>query len=281
MKIGIVGLGLIGASFGRTLLKRTDHEVYGYDVDSVIIEEARFIYAIHKPLTEENVRDIDLLVFAVFAGDFKEVAETYLPNMKDGATVMDFCGNKRSIAADMLELSQVYPKINFIGGHPMSGREVAGIENSKDDLFDGASMVFTPINVGLDKVVFWKEFFISLGFGDVVVTTPENHDKNIAYTSQLCHIVSNAYIKSPTAKNHFGYSAGSYRDLTRVARLNPGMWTELMIGNADNLIAELDLLIENLQKYSDALKREDEITLYRLLQEGDSIKLKIDKGKIE
>ncbi len=281
MNIGIVGLGLIGASFGKLLSNRTDNVVYGYDIDEKTLKRAVEVNAISEPLTDDNISFIDLLVVAVYSGGFKAVAERFCKNMKSGATVMDFCGNKRSIAADMRSLSESFPHLDFIGGHPMSGREVSGIENSKENLFDWSSLVFTPIKAGLEKVIFLKEFFISLGFSEVVVTTPENHDKNIAYTSQLCHIVSNAYIKSPTAKNHFGYSAGSYKDLTRVARLDPKMWTELMTGNSDNLIFELDLLIENLKKYSTALKNKDERELFDLLKEGNDIKLEIDKGKIE
>ena len=194
---------------------------------------------------------------------------------------MDFCGNKRTIARDMQQLIKLRADINYIGGHPMAGREVAGIDNSLVSLFFGASMVLTPIKADIFAIDDLKKYFLSLAFNEVVITTPENHDKNIAYTSQLCHIVSNAYIKSPTAENHFGYSAGSYRDLTRVARLSPEMWTELMLSNADNLKNELDILIENLEKYSAALGAGDAAALKALLADGNDRKIKIDKGKLE
>ncbi|MBO4323489.1 MAG: prephenate dehydrogenase [Clostridia bacterium] len=280
MVIGIIGLGLMGASFGRTA-RKNGAKVYGFDLDGDVIKEAQLIGAIDDELSAVNARESDLLVFAAYQKDFSSSVKRFLPLLKNGATVMDFCGNKRTIARDMKKLSEEFPEINFVGGHPMAGREVSGINNSLPDLFAGASMVLAPIKADIGLLEEIKKYYLSLGFKEVVITTPENHDKNIAFTSQLCHIVSNAYIKSPTAENHFGYSAGSYKDLTRVARLSPEMWTDLMTANADNLSKELDCLIENLKKYSAALKNNDEKYLKELLAEGNDRKIKIDKGKIE
>ena len=276
MNVGIVGLGLMGASFGRALRAKGKAKVFGADIAEDTLLKAELIGAIDGVLDEKSATEIDMLVISVYPRDFKKVAETYLPFMKKGSVVLDFCGIKRNVCKDMKELSVSYPDINFIGGHPMAGREYSGIDHSVATLFEKASMLLIPVRTDIFKEEELKAFFLSVGFGEVVFTTAETHDEIISYTSQLCHIVSNAFIKSPTAQEHHGYSAGSYRDLTRVARLHPGMWSQLMIDNKDKLKTELDLLISNLQKYSDALGANDEKKLSELLAEGNDLKLKID-----
>ena len=276
MNVGIVGLGLMGASFGRALRAKGKAKVFGADIAEDTLLKAELIGAIDGVLDEKSATEIDMLVISVYPRDFKKVAETYLPFMKKGSVVLDFCGIKRNVCKDMKELSVSYPDINFIGGHPMAGREYSGIDHSVATLFEKASMLLIPVRTDIFKEEELKAFFLSVGFGEVVFTTAETHDEIISYTSQLCHIVSNAFIKSPTAQEHHGYSAGSYRDLTRVARLHPGMWSQLMMDNKDKLKTELDLLISNLQKYSDALGANDEKKLCELLAEGNDLKLKID-----
>ena len=275
-KIGIVGLGLMGASFGRLLVQR-GYEVYGADRDPAVMARALMAKAYSEPLTEETAKEVDLLVVAIFPRDFKGAAESYLPFLKKGAILSDFCGNKRIVVRAMKELREKYPSVVYCGGHPMAGREYSGVEHSSVRLFENASMILVPVTEDLFVLSELKKFYLSLGFGEVVVTTPEKHDEMIAYTSQLCHVVSNAFIKSETARRHGGYSAGSYKDLTRVARLNPDMWSELMEDNRDYLKEELDVLIGNLEKYRDALASGDEAALRTLLAEGDKIKREIDK----
>lgn len=276
MKIGIVGLGLMGASFGRTVRAKEKGTVYGADISEDTILKAELIGAIDGVLDVKTASEIDLLVISVYPRDFRKVAESYLPYMKKGSVVLDFCGIKRTVCEEMKELSASYPDINFVGGHPMAGREYSGIDHSVTTLFERASMLMIPVRTDIFAEEQLKAFFLSLGFGSVVFTTAETHDEIISFTSQLCHIVSNAFIKSPVAQEHHGFSAGSYRDLTRVARLHPRMWSQLMIDNKDKLKPELDLLIENLKKYSDALGQSDEKALENLLAEGNDLKLKID-----
>ena len=158
----------------------------------------------------------------------------------------------------------------------MAGREYSGIEHSLVALFDKASILLCPVNPEIEQLTMIKNFFREIGFSEVLITTPEKHDRIIAYTSQLAHVVSNAYIKSPTALDYKGFSAGSFRDLTRVARLNPVMWSELMMDNRDNLIKEIELLINNISKYKAALERSDEEGLRLLLEEGSELKIGID-----
>lgn len=278
MKIGIVGLGLIGGSFGRTAVK-AGHEVFGEDRQEAVLIKAEMLCAITGRLSEASSKNLDLLISAVNPSDFESSVEKYLPHLKSGAVVMDFCGTKRGVVSAMKRLSDKYGDLTFIGGHPMAGREFSGIEHSSATLFHKASMILVPVKGDIFALDGIKKLFLSLGFGEAVITTAENHDRMIAFTSQECHVVSNAFVKSPRAKEHFGYSAGSYKDMTRVARLSPAMWTELMLENADYLAEELDILVENLQKYSAAIKRGDKKELFDLLAEGNEIKLAIDVNK--
>ena len=228
MNIGIIGLGLIGGSFGRTAVK-AGHTVYGTDINAETLEKAQLLKAVDYGLDTDNAGKLDVLISAVNPSDFSSVIMPYLQFLKKGAVVMDFSGTKRGVVEVMKRFSESYPDLFFIGGHPMAGREFSGIDKSTATLFNKASMIFVPVKADifvLDKI---KLFFISLGFSEAVITTAENHDRMIAFTSQLCHVVSNAFIKSKTAREHFGYSAGSYNDLTRVARMNSDMWTELML----------------------------------------------------
>lgn len=278
MKIGIVGLGLIGGSFGRAAVK-AGHEVFGADISESVLEKAELLCAVTARLTEKNAETLDLLISAVNPSDFEASVKNYLPHMRGGAVVMDFCGTKRGVTETMRELSVRYEKLSFIGGHPMAGREFSGIEHSSATLFHKASMILVPVKADIFVMDEMKRLFSSLGFEKTVITTAENHDRMIAFTSQECHVVSNAYVKSPCAREHFGYSAGSYKDMTRVARLSPDMWAELMTQNADYLSSELEILIGNLNEYLTAIKRGDTEKLRALLAEGNEIKLAVDVNK--
>jgi len=190
--------------------------------------------------------------------------------------VAEFCGVKRAVCEPLWEAAAQYG-FKFYGGHPMAGLHFSGFSYSDVSMFQNASMVLVPPkDADINDLASLKALFTSIGFTNMQITTPEEHDRIIAYTSQLAHVVSNAYVKSPEAQVHNGFSAGSYKDLTRVAKLNAGMWTELFFENADNLIAEIDGIIANLQQYSDALKNQDEETLYTLLKAGSDRKEQID-----
>jgi len=166
----------------------------------------------------------------------------------------------------------------FIGGHPMAGKQFSGIKYADADLFRGATMILVPKeHENLFTVSRLSDLLRGAGFRSMTITTADKHDEMIAFTSQLAHVVSNAYIKSPTAEEHLSFSAGSYRDLTRVAKLNETMWTELFLDNADHLGFELDCLIHSLQEYRDAIAEGDADTLCRLLKEGRERKEAIDK----
>ncbi len=279
MKIGIVGLGLIGGSLGRTIVARTNHEVYAYDTDERSLKTGLVIKAYHEVLTEDNLKELDIIIFALYPNAIKKVLPKYAPKLKKGCVVMDCCGNKRQVVSLMRELKKDYPGLEFIGAHPMAGREFSGVRHSTATLYDRASMIIVPIENSLRTLSMIKEFALSIGFGSVVVTTAEKHDEIISYTSQLAHVVSSAYIKSPTAQQYLGFSAGSFRDMTRVARLSPEMWSQLMMENRENLLREIEEMKKNLSDYATALENADMDELKKLLADGNEKKLSAEKQK--
>lgn len=278
MTVGIIGLGLMGGSFGRMLVRR-GVKVLGFDVSSEVMLKAELMRAFTAPLNANNAKEIDLLVCAVNPNVFKRAAETFLPHLKSGAVVSDFCGVKRVTVSVMEKWATKFSELFFIGGHPMAGREFSGIEHSSVALYEKASMILAPVKADIFVVDKIKEFYLSVGFSRVVITDADFHDKTIAYTSQLCHIVSNAFIKNKRAEDRLGYSAGSFKDLTRVARMNPALWTELISLNRDNALAELDEFIANLNKYRTAIAAKDDEELKRLFAEGNERKIKIEQEK--
>lgn len=272
MNIGIIGLGLIGGSLGRAIKKRTAHTVYGADTDGNAVLKAKLLRAIDGELDENSLRTVDLLIVALTpAAAISELARA-LPFLKPNATVIDCAGNKREIYAAMEKLYSEYNEIAFAAVHPMAGREFSGISHSSVNLFDNAYFIVVPVHTPIDKLTVLKELFIAIGAAGIVMSNAAEHDRIIAYTSQLAHIVSGAYIKSPTASDFAGYSAGSFRDMTRVAKLNPAMWAELMMKNADFLLPEIETLIDNLKEYAEALKNNDTSELYALLDDGSKRK---------
>ena len=268
MNIGIVGLGLIGGSMARSIKARTPHSVWGSDIDSEVMAAARLCGAIDAPLTDENIASCDLILTAVLPRAAVEWALAHGPRISRNTILIDLCGIKRGVCRKLAAVAGKYG-FTYIGGHPMAGKEKWGFANSTDSLFNGAFMILTPDEgVSMPLLEKLKRFFTAIGFVGLTITTPEEHDRVIAYTSQLAHITSSAYVKSPEAQRHCGLSAGSFRDLTRVARLDPDMWVQLMMGNADFLAEQLELLIGNLNKYLSALRDGDTEGLRLLLKDG-------------
>ena len=275
MKVGILGLGLIGGSLARAYSK-AGHTVYVYDTDRQMVSFAEIAGVIHGTLDEQTIPQCNLILPAVYTGAAIRWLQENAPYIHPDSLVIDCCGIKAEICEAGFSLAEQYG-FTFLGGHPMAGSHNAGFKYSRSNLFQGAPMVLVPPRFD-DPVLLQraKDALEPCGFGSFSVTTAREHDKMIAFTSQMPHIVSNAYIKSPTASAHKGFSAGSYKDLTRVARLNPQMWAELFLSNKENIIKELSLYIENLQKYKDALEAQDEAYLIQLLEEGRKRKEDVD-----
>ena len=276
LTIGVVGMGLIGGSLVKAAKKNTNHKVYGFDISVSTVKAALTEKVIDKELTSENLKECDYVFIPLYPEAVKEYLTKNANNFKENAVVIDCAGVKRCVCEECFDIAEKNG-FSFIGGHPMAGTQFSGYENSKDTMFHNAPFILTPKeNEDILILANAREIIISIGFGRVSVMTPEKHDKLIAFTSQLAHIVSNAYVKSPSSAQRKGISAGSYKDLTRVAYLNENMWTELFLQNKDNLIFELDYLIEELKKYSDAMKNNDEATLKQLLKDGREAKEKAD-----
>lgn len=264
MKIGIVGLGLIGGSFAKAIKKYTDNFVLGYDIKQKSLDSALADGAIDRLLEDGDLSELDLLILALrpkVAIDYVRAHDNIRGN------VMEICGVKRSVSEELSKLSKVYG-FNYIGTHPMAGREVGGYENSLADLYQKASMIVIE-HGNIDQWIL--DLFKDIGFS-IEYSNDQNHDRIIAYTSQLAHVVSNSFVKSPTALEHKGYSADSLKDLTRVATLDEDMWTELFLDNADNLEREVENIIEELEKYRRAIHERDQATLKKLLKEGSDRK---------
>ncbi len=268
MDIAIIGLGLIGGSLARTLKLRTDHRIFGCDTDPDTLRLALEMGAVDMELNDEKLRGCSFVLIALNPADIVAWVDAHKRMIGPGALVIDCGGVKQSVMDGVTPIVRGQPW-HFIGGHPSAGREYSGFRYARDDLSDNASMVLTPMpEEELPVLQRARDFFMDLGFRRVQFTTPPIHDEIVAYTSQLPHIISSAYVKAPMADRSRGFSAGSFSDLSRVARLNETMWTELFLDNREPLLRELDALTERLAAYRRALDKGDADALLSLLREG-------------
>ncbi len=258
-KIAIVGLGLIGGSFFKAIREK-GLAVTGIDKNDPV-----------------EVGDADLVIIALHPGLAIDWLRTHNKKIKPGALVLDVCGVKAALCKAVAELEKDW---TFLPGHPMAGKEVSGFENSSAALFEGASMILTPQTKEENEAAeSLRPFFESLGFVKVILTTPEAHDEVIAYTSQLCHILSNAYLRDELALKSEGFSGGSFRDLTRVGAPDPELWTELFLMDREALLPVLDRLIKRLDDFRSALEKADEEAMRSQLREGTLMKEKLTSQK--
>lgn len=278
MIVAIYGLGLIGGSIGRATLAKTEHKVYGFDIDKSAVLKAKMLNAITDELTDDKLKQADLIVFAVNPRTAIKLLPEVCSKLKKGATVIDCCGNKRNVVKAMEDMHGTYKDIGFIATHPMAGREFSGVEHSTAKLFEKSFVIVTPVHSGIEDFQKVKSFYTELGVDGVTMATADEHDEMISYTSQLAHVLSSSYVKNKLSAKHAGYSAGSFRDLTRVARLNPQMWSELFIDNGDKLCPQIDDIIARLQEYRDAIEKKDSAKLESLLEDGVNAKAIADKA---
>jgi prephenate dehydrogenase len=276
MNVGIIGLGLIGGSFAKAY-KAEGHTVFALDTDKSILDFAILSEAVDAPLDDNTLQKCELVIIALYPQAAIKYLNDTAHKIQPETTVIDCCGTKKNICAAGFKAAAHYG-FTFVGGHPMAGTEQSGFKHSKANMFKSASMIIVPPVYDdiqfLEKI---KNLLSPAGFGKITVTTAEKHDTMIAFTSQMAHLVSNAFIKSPTVFKHKGFSAGSYKDLTRVAWLNENMWAELFMENRENLLNELDLFIASLTQYRDALQSEDFNTLQSLLYDGKRLKEEVDR----
>ncbi len=273
--IGVVGLGLIGGSFVKAY-HEAGWTVYATNRTASVLEFAKISGAVDDALTKENIGTCDLVLLTVTPEACIEALKYFAPYIGKKPLVMDCCGTKRVVCEACFPIAEEYG-FTFVGGHPMAGTQYSGFKYALSDMYEHQPMVVVPPRFDdiflLDRV---KELLSPAGFSRYSVTTAQAHDEMIAFTSQMAHVVSICYVKSPTAQKHDGFSAGSYRDMTRVARLNPHMWSELFLENRDNLTSEINCLIGHLTEIRDAMEKEDRETLENLLEEGRRIKVELD-----
>ena len=276
MNIFIAGLGLIGGSLARAISKRTSHFIYGFDRDEKVCRDALSCKAINEIGKACDIKNADIVIIALYPKATIDFVKNDLENFKENAIIVDTCGIKSEVCESVAKLT-AGTSLRFIGGHPMAGIERSGFEHSFDSLFNGASMILCP-EYCKDKeaVQILSELFTDIGFGKITISNHIHHDRVIAFTSQLAHVVSSAYVQGEYATEHKGFSAGSFKDMTRVARLNADMWTELFFENIENLSDTIGELIINLEKYKSALDGGDRDIMHKLLAEGNDRKIKSD-----
>lgn len=275
MTVGILGLGLIGGSLARAYSK-AGHTVYVCDIDESILDFAQIAGVVNAPMDSRKIPYCDLILLAIYSDASADWLEENAAYIRKDALVIDCCGIKENICCRCFPIAEKYG-FTFVGGHPMAGSHNSGFKYSRSNLFQGAPMVLVPPRYDDPMLLEWvKEMLAPCGFKMFSVTTAEAHDRMIAFTSQMPHIISNAFIKSPTALSHSGFSAGSYKDLTRVAWLNPQMWAELFLSNKENILKELNFYIQSLEAYRTAIQNDDSEHLIALLDEGRRRKEEVD-----
>ena len=275
MTVGIVGLGLIGGSFAKAY-HEAGATVLAWNRSRSVLDFAVMSGAVDAELTEDNIAACDLVLIALYPEATIEWFRRMAPHIGSHPIVLDCGGTKRTICAACFPIAEEHG-VTFLGGHPMAGTQYSGFNHARANLYHNAPMVIVPPD--FDDVLLFdrvKQLLQPAGFSRFSFTTAEAHDEMIAFTSQMAHVVSNAYIKSPTADQHKGFSAGSYKDMTRVAWLSPEMWAELFLENKDNLLHELDMFMVHLGEYRDAMARDDLPALTRLLDEGRRRKEEVD-----
>lgn len=273
--VGILGLGLIGGSFAKAY-HAAGWTVLAADRDAAILSFAQMSGAVDGTLGAENAAQCDLILACICPEAAIAELTGLAPHIGEKPVVIDCCGTKRVVCEALFPVAEQYG-FTYLGGHPMAGSHHSGFKYARENLYHNAPMVLVPPSFDdialLQRV---KELLAPAGFGHISVTTAQAHDEMIAFTSQMPHLISNAYIKSPTAAEHKGFSAGSYKDMTRVAWLNAPMWAELFLENRDCLLRELGWLMESLREYRAALEKNDLPELTRLLDEGKKRKEEVD-----
>lgn len=271
MNIVVVGMGIIGGSYAKAIKKYTKNKVIGINRSEAPLKKAIECGAIDEIGTAESLSSADMVILCVYPMAAVEFIEKNGKYIKSGAIVTDTSGIKSEICPKMVELSKKYG-FTFVGTHPMAGKEKNGFDVSEAELFKNASFICVPCEADEQSVAVVEALALEIGFGCIRRTTAQEHDKMIAFTSQLPHVLACAYVLSPCCLNHKGFSAGSYRDVSRVANINAQLWTELFLENKEPLSRELDILIDNITKIKNAIVNEDEKELCALLNKGRKTK---------
>lgn len=271
MKIILVGLGLIGGSIAKSLKQNTAHQVLGMDTNEDSLLDACSCGAIDGKAAWEDLKTADLVYLCVYPEAALAFAREHGPALKEGAVLTDTCGVKATICAGMEELAGT-GRYAYVAGHPMAGKERSGFAASDPSIFVGASYIIADTGAPPQAVGLVEELARAMGFGRIVHTTPQRHDQMIAFTSQAPHVLACGYVMSPRCPEHQGFSAGSYRDVSRVANINDALWSRLFLDNREALVEELDELGRNIKAIRDAVAENNEEGLRELLKAAAAVK---------
>ena len=257
-KILIVGLGLLGGSYARGLRR------FGFHISAITLDKESVDYAIREGIIDEGsaeldermIGEADLVIFALYPHVFVEWIEKNQALLKSGALITDVTGVKRSIVYKIQEILR--PDVEFVAAHPMAGREVSGVENSTDRMFIGANYIVTPTEKNTPEAVeTCIELGRLLGFSNVTALSPEEHDEMIGFLSQLTHCIAITLMTCNDKENMEKFTGDSFRDLTRIARINDLMWSELFVANKDVLLEQMDMFISKFNELKTMLEAED------------------------
>ena len=277
-KILIVGLGLLGGSYARALKR------YGFHVSAVTLDRASIDYALNEQIIDEGTTELDkeiigsadLVIFALYPHVFVEWIEKNQSLLKSGALITDVTGVKRSVVYRIQEMLR--PDVEFIAAHPMAGREVSGVENSTERMFIGANYIVTPTEKNTpDAIQTCIELGRLLGFSGVASLSPEEHDEMIGFLSQLTHCIAITLMTCNDKENMEKFTGDSFRDLTRIARINDLMWSELFITNKDVLLSQMDLFINKFNELRSMLEAEDVDGMRRMMRHSTERRALFDK----
>ena len=279
MFVGIIGLGMAGASMAKAIKLKTEHRVLGYDKDSEINIKAKLLRVVDDTLGFDNIGECSVLILALSPNETLNFIREYSSRLTGCEAVIDLCGIKKPICDEAFKLAAEYG-YTFIGAHPMAEGLKKGFDNSKPSFYDGTSIVLTPsYDTSIQVLDMLKKLFMRIGFANIEISTPIEHDRIAAYTSQLTRIISSAYIKSQTAREHYGISAESYESFSKFSLLDEKMWAETLLANKEYVENELTFFIDNLNKYLSALKEGNVVRMRSLLEEGKKCKEYVDSKK--
>ena len=277
-KILIVGLGLLGGSYAKALKR------FGFHISSITREQSSIDYAIQEGIIDEGsteldenmIGEADLVIFALYPHVFVEWIENNQHLLKSGALITDVTGVKGNIVYKIQDILR--PDVEFIAAHPMAGRELSGVENSTEKIFVGANYIVTPTEKNTAEGIHTcMEIGKLLGFSNVATLTPEEHDEMIGFLSQLTHCIAITLMTCNDKENMEKFTGDSFRDLTRIARINDLMWSELFICNKTALLEQMDLFLDKFNELKRMLEREDVPGLRKMMQHSTERRALFDK----
>ena len=277
-KILIVGLGLLGGSYARALKR------FGFSISALTLEQESIDYALREGIIDKGsttldgdmIGEADLVIFALYPHVFVEWIRQNQGLLKSGALITDVTGVKRSIVYRIQDMLR--PDVEFVAAHPMAGREVSGVENSTDRMFVGANYIVTPTEKNTPEAVqTCIELGRLLGFSNVTSLSPEKHDEMIGFLSQLTHCIAITLMTCNDEENMEKFTGDSFRDLTRIARINDLMWSELFVANKDVLLEQMDRFMETFSDLRAMLEAEDVESMRAMMRHSTQRRALFDK----